>query len=414
LAHPDDPPRALIGIPAAAPVETPSAAPIAPKPYALALGFCAAIVACLAVYLAFAVPGRWFSSASAVDYPASRFSIARGAASLVGNELVVTRAAEDGNTVISVNTDIRAADYPLVAWSASGLPADARVALLWRTDVEPSRVNKRALDVENGQLAPVDVHRDPHWLGRIVGLALAVQGPIEQPLQMRGVTAKPADALDTVRDRVREWMAPEPWTGASINTVAGGSAVQQLPLPFLLAAALALTVLILWALARRSGRAAAPVIVVCAVALALAAWLLLDARWIANLALQTRATAARYAGKDAAEKHLASDDRDLYAFIDKARAVLPAKPARVFVVADADYFRGRAAYHLYPHNVWYDPYRNAVPPADKLRAGDWLVVYQRRGVQYDAARHSLRWEGGATIPVELKLLDHGGALFAVQ
>ncbi len=64
--------------------------------------------------------------------------------------------------------------------------------------------------------------------------------------------------------------------------------------------------------------------------------------------------------------------------------------------------------------MWFEPYRNAVPPADRLRAGDWIVVYQRRGVQYDASRHSLRWDGGATVPVELKLLDHGGALFLVQ
>ena len=47
-------------------------------------------------------------------------------------------------------------------------------------------------------------------------------------------------------------------------------------------------------------------------------------------------------------------------------------------------------------------------------AGDWLVVFQRRGVQYDAARHSLRWDGGATVSVDLKLLDHGGALFIVK
>ena len=87
---------------------------------------------------------------------------------------------------------------------------------------------------------------------------------------------------------------------------------------------------------------------------------------------------------------------------------------RVFVVADADFFRGRAAYHLYPHNVWYEPYHNAVPPADRLRAGDWLVVYQRRGVAYDAAKRSVRWDGDVTVPVELKLLDHGGALFVVR
>jgi hypothetical protein len=150
-----------------------------------------------------------------------------------------------------------------------------------------------------------------------------------------------------------------------------------------------------------------------AVALTLAAWFVLDARWVANMARRLDTTAHRYAGKDSRDKHLAAEDGDLYAFIDKARSLLPKNPARIFVIADADFFRGRAAYHLYPHNVWFDPYRNAVPPADRLHAGDWLVVYQRKGVQYDAAQHRLRWDGGVTVPVELKLLDHGGALFVV-
>jgi hypothetical protein len=140
----------------------------------------------------------------------------------------------------------------------------------------------------------------------------------------------------------------------------------------------------------------------------------LDARWMVNLTREAHATALQFAGKDQQQKHLAAQDRDLFAFIEKARGVMPKDPARVFVLADADYFRGRAAYHLYPHNVWFDPYRNVVPPANQLRAGDWLVVYQRHGVQYDAARHSIRFDDGATVAAEVKLIDHGGALFLVQ
>jgi len=383
-------------------------------PRTIAIVSIAAVLACLAVYLALAVPGRWMPSAHERSFGAAQLTMPRGVAAMTGNELIVTRAAEDGNTVISVTTDLRAVDYPVIAWIAAGFPADAHVALLWQTDVEPARVNKRALEVEAGQLLPADLHRDPHWLGRIVGLALVVQGPVEAPLRVRGVIAKPAGALDTLRDRAREWLAPEPWTGASINTVAGGSDVQRLPLPLLLACAIALIALIAWLLLRARGRDWIPGVASAAIAVALVAWFVLDARWTVSLVREAHATASRYAGKSADEKHLAGEDRDLFAFIEKARAQLPREPARVFVVADADFFRGRAAYHLYPHNVWFDPYRNAVPPANRLHAGDWLVVYQRRGVQYDAGRRSLRWEGDVTVPVELKLLDHGGALFVVR
>jgi hypothetical protein len=93
---------------------------------------------------------------------------------------------------------------------------------------------------------------------------------------------------------------------------------------------------------------------------------------------------------------------------------MPATPARVFVASDARYFRERAAYHLFPHNAYTERFEGTMPRADALRRGDWVVVYQRRGVQYDAAQHLLRWEPGDTIPADLKLTAPGAALFVVR
>jgi hypothetical protein len=149
-------------------------------------------------------------------------------------------------------------------------------------------------------------------------------------------------------------------------------------------------------------------------ALFVAATLVLDVRWTWNLVRQVRATGVQYAGKDARDKHLASDDAPLFAFVDKARKVLPEAPARVFVIADAPYFRDRAAYHLYPHNVYFDPLANSIPLASALRPGDWLVVYQRRGIQYSPAEQRLRWNAGQSVAAELKLVDPPGALFRIQ
>ena len=42
-----------------------------------------------------------------------------------------------------------------------------------------------------------------------------------------------------------------------------------------------------------------------------------------------------------------------------------------------------------------------------------MVVYQRRGVQYDAAAKSLRWEGGPPIAAELLFAESGAALFRI-
>ena len=76
--------------------------------------------------------------------------------------------------------------------------------------------------------------------------------------------------------------------------------------------------------------------------------------------------------------------------------------------------RGRAAYHLYPHNVYFDPYRNTVPQSSLVRSDDYFVVYQRRGVQYDPGAQRLRWDGGAPLAAELLLSEPGAALFRIR
>ena len=422
MAYPEDPQRILIdgtaasaALPSFPPSSSPEPTVEAPlKPRRVAGFFLLALAGCTFLYLAFAAHGKWWTSTADRAYGADKLVVARGSAVREGDELVLSREGAGGETVVSVVTDFRSADYPLIAWIAIDVPESAQVVLLWNTDYEPARVNKLPVRVVAGRLLPVAVGTDPHWIGRVTGLALAIHGPLVQPIRTRGVIAKPGDAKDTLVDRFREWTAFEPWTGTSINTVTGGADIQDLPLPLLLIIGIVLaTAALVWG-ARRRLRASGPSLAIAAAALFVTAWFILDARWTFNLARQTRETAARYGDKDWENKHLAADDGPLFSFIQKVRKSLPAPSARVFVLADADYFRGRAAYHLYPHNVWYDPYFNAVPPADRLHPGDFIVVYQRRGVQYDSSQQRLRWDGNVTVPAELKLLDGGGALFVVR
>jgi hypothetical protein len=75
----------------------------------------------------------------------------------------------------------------------------------------------------------------------------------------------------------------------------------------------------------------------------IAGWLLLDGRWQFNLVRQIDVTAKQYAGKTWRERHLAAEDGQLFAFVEKVRAKLPPPPRRVFVVADEHYFRDRAS-----------------------------------------------------------------------
>ena len=378
----------------------------------IAIVFLAAVLLCVVGYLAVAVPGAWFPQATPRAFVAKDLVVTRGNGSLVGDELVITSADATGNILVTLTSDFRSADYAGVAWIAIDLPETASVRVFWRTDYRPDRLNSVGAPVESGRILPVLLKGNPEWLGKVTGLALAIKGTLTTPLHIRGVVVKPMGAMELLRDRAGEWFAFEAWTGTSINTVTGGADVQDLPLPMLLAAAALLTIVasLVWFRVRHRGYAV-PIAGVM-ISVFASAWFLLDARWTWNLARQVTATGAQYGGKDLRDKHLAMEDGQLYTFVEKARTVLPKEPARIFVMADAPFFRNRAAYHLYPHNVFSEPLRNAIPPASVMRSGDWIVVYLRRGVQFDASQQKLRWDD-QTIPAELKLVEPGAALFRI-
>ncbi len=380
-----------------------------------AVAFVAALACLVLLYLVTHVPAAWFPSAQVLQWPARDLTITRGVGTLVQNELVVTATDASSSIVISLSASFRASDYPGIAWWAIDVPDAADVKLLWRSDYAPQKLNSAPIRVESGRLMPVEVHADPAWIGRVTGLALVIRTTaLAQPIRVFGVVAKPMGAAELLRDRAREWAALERWTGTSINTLAGGADIQGLPLPLLLGAAVALAGAGLWILLvyREHDTVASWTAVL--VALFVVAWLLLDARWMVNLARQITITSAQFGDRDVRNKHLAADDGALYLFIEKARQVLPPARVRVFVASDANFFRSRAAYHLYPYNVYADPRRDVLPAPAQLRSGDWIVVYQRRGIQYDPAQQQLQWDGLPPVAAELKLNDAGGAVFRVK
>jgi hypothetical protein len=420
VTRPEDPARpptphervaARLAAQAAADARAANAPTVRPVRAGLAL-FGAAIALSIIVYLAFAVPGPWFPRASAIAWGPGALLIARGSGVIRGGDLVITAVDATQTAVISINTDIRSADYRAVLWDAANVPADADVRMLWRTDVAPATMNSVPVPVVAGRLQSVDVSAQPEWLGRIHGIAIAIRAPLAQPITIRRVIAQPMGALDVLRDRIREWLAFEPWSGTSINEVAGGARIQDIPLPMFLMLAALPAMLAAWALLRRSPRLWAYPLAIAAIFSA--AWFVADLRWQWNLARAVGETASRYAGKDWRERHLAAEDGPLYAFIEAVRAKLPATPVRVFIVADAHYFRDRGAYHLYPHNVFFDPYRDTLPPPAALRSGDYLVVFQRHGLQYDAARQRMRFPDGTTRQADVVLAERGAVLLKIQ
>jgi len=373
--------------------------------------FALVLVACIGAYAALTAPGAWFPGTAAKFLSARDLSLTRGTGALDRDALVITAVDPSGLALVTANSDIRSTEFPLVVWTGAQFPEGADVRFLWRTDYAPAKLNSTPVAIAAGHLRPVSMAKNPDWVGRITGVALAVRGPLAGPVRIYGMAMKPGGVTGQLADLGREWFEFEPWSGASINTITGGADVQDLPLPTLVIVAAALAACIWFALAYRRRRTAALPVVLAA--LFVVAWLVVDAQWMSNLTRQAEETRAQFGGKDLRERHVAMEDGPLYQFIEKARAKLPALPVRVFVVAEAAYFRGRAAYHLYPHNVLFDPRENSVPPGASLRPGDFVLVYQRRGVQYNAEDRKLRFEGGEPVAAEPVLVEPGAALFRV-
>jgi hypothetical protein len=377
------------------------------------IAFAASFVMVLFGYVALTVPGSWFPHASPIVWTTKDMTLTRGRGGVDRDALVVTAVDASGLALVTLNTYFPSNDYTAIVWTVAGVSDQTDVRLLWTTDYAPSRINSLPLPAASGRLLPVALARDPNWIGQIKGIALAIRGPLAEPLRISGASAKTMGVVGVLRERLDEWFAFEGWSGSSINTLTGGAELQALPLPVLLVVVLAIATGIWYALARKrtSALAALPA-VVCA--LFVIAWVALDLRWMANLARQVEVTRATYAGKDWHARHLAAEDAPLFEFIERVRAKLPDKPARIVVVSDVDYFRGRAAYHLYPHNVWFDAGSNTVPAPSALHAGDYLVVYHRHGVQYNPEAQRLRWDGHEPVAVELLAVGPDAAAFRIR
>lgn len=361
-------------------------------------------------------PGPWFPRVETRTVAYRDFIMSRGTGQVqsvphLGSALAITATDPEGLALVSAVTDLRSIDYPIVAWQADDLDERAEVMFLWRNDYAPSKVNQRRLVVVGGRLVPAILAGDPNWVGRITGVALAIRGAMPEQPHILGVVFRPGGLPDAFREIFTGWFTLERWSGTSINTRTGGADIQELPLSALLVASALLTALLWFAWSRLRGRSAAWPAVIGAVFVA--AWLALDVQWIANLVRQVGETREQFAGKDWRERHEAADDAEVFKFIERVRAKLPSAPARVFMLADAAPLRGRAAYYLYPHNVLFDPFGTALPRADALRAGDYVVVYRRRGIQYNKEARRIRFEGGGSVEADLIHFEPGGAVFKI-
>lgn len=325
-----------------------------------------------------------------------------------GDAMAVANRPDAPLVILAAGTlPIRAADYGRAVVDADPLPKDVEAALIWvRRDV-PGRPFEQRLAQDGARIVPTVLDGNPDWRDDIAFVAIAIKGPMERPWSLHSFRLEPLDVRGIAADIVQGWTSLERWDGRSINVLFGGRDEQRAWLPPLAFAASVIAAAVAWLLARRRGRIAAPALLALPF---LIGWLVLDVRWQANLAEQAGLTWSAYGGRNFDERHAAMDDGDLYKFARAAIAKLPETPVRIYATSDFEYFRRRAGYHLYPHNVlaynWADP--------SVMQPGDYVFLYQKADVGYDTGRRLLLWKSGPTLPVTPLLAQRGAGLFQVR
>ena len=89
---------------------------------------------------------------------------------LEGNTLVVAAGGAANTVIVRLSTDLRSSEFPAITWNVQGVPADAAVYMLWKSDIGGSRTNQVPVTVESGRLRTVVLAGNPAWLGRIQAL----------------------------------------------------------------------------------------------------------------------------------------------------------------------------------------------------------------------------------------------------
>ena len=256
------------------------------------------------------------SSAPSLSAPASTLAVASGSARKDGERLIVNRLGERERLIVVIpNARIRASDFRAIEIAIRGLPAADNLAFIWRTQHSGGRTFLRGVDALSENAASTAVRTDPNWSGEIQGVGFVVSGPTSGPIVIESLRVVTDSALQSARETLRDWFAFRAWNGNSINITLLRGDMNAMSLTLFVTLAVALALAAWWAMRRR----ARTELVVGALAIVACAWLIQDARWLANLARQVVDTHEMLARKSAGDKRLAMPDGPLFAFLEKVK-----------------------------------------------------------------------------------------------
>ncbi|HEY2968014.1 MAG TPA: hypothetical protein VGK75_06560 [Casimicrobiaceae bacterium] len=357
--------------------------------------------------------GHWADAPAPIIAAGADLILTRGAGHKDDKGFVLESMGPDGVAVLTAKlSPFQAKDFSRVEWTLDSPQAPDELLFVWRTREHPKKNHVKRLQWLVTGVAPLDLKSDDGWNGSVTGVALLLRGGLAAPLRIESMRIASRSANAVASDLVQQWGERNELRGYSVTFPFDAERAHDLPALTAIAVAEGLAVCAYLLLARwRGWRRDRRVLW----GIVLGGWLLLDLRWQVNLWREVGERGFRFAGKSTEEKHLAADDAALFALVEKMKSGLPATPARVVLYCDSDLLCVRAAFLIYPHNVYRAVHRKrTLPNPDELHAGDFLLLIYSRALGYDRQRQLAVWPNGGSKPADEILLQPEALLLRIR
>ncbi len=285
---------------------------------------------------------------------AAGFKFAFGSGNPSGGLMLVDQFADGYALLSSGRVNIQAENYRVLSYTWVPPEMLQEAAFFWRRAVYPQNVSRIDITIPGTQF--IDLSTEPKWQGNVIEFGFLLAGDNGKAVEIGEVSLIP-DSLD-IRLQLtwKAWITFEEWSQQSINFLYGGDFRQVVGLPMLIVTWLVLTLLFMWLFQRFGTNHGSRSLLMIAIMLFLASWILLDIRWATNNIRQIRLSLDTYLQKDEQQRLSSALDGEIYQYVQRLKStVLGDQTARILIVGDKnaiDYYTSRAKYHLLPHSVY--------------------------------------------------------------
>ena len=382
-------------------------------PLSLILGLLLVLAGLLGYYLT----GDRYLAKETLVWPGLPWALVAGEIETNEKGLTIKRLDAWGAAAVVLGpANLDASRYFRLRLETSGLGTTTRIGLAWRAATGDQSPQVLWLSASAEGSIDLSLKDQPRWSGGVMGLTLLVQGELTGPLLVHRIALfpGPAGVTSLLGQLAGEWTGFTGWTHKSINFLTAGKR-HGLISPVLAVALWIASSLLLYSLARGYWGGTwrlAPFIII-----PLTGWVVLDARWQWDFLRQVEATHTQFAGKSPTEKRLAAEDRALFQLAQRIKEAVDENPGRLWLLAPTEenryrYLRIRLNYLLLPLNAsahW------SLPPAEGVRAGDYLFVWRgHTGIRWDAGDDKVSWEGQDGLAAEKVLSTGDGYLYRIR